>query len=213
MRFIDVQARCQHALGKIYGQTRGIVRRQLVATDQKPYDMQKTALEKLKSQRFLTGNRLGVPGKRAAESISAAASRKGQLHPRLAYSLVQLEEHYAALDKSLADNQSMRAGVKRAMYGYVFHVSASPLNVMLTTEAGIRIYAQSINSEPGFWADFTGGICRRVCVLSVASLCLTSFGSIVLRCSIRKQDSWSKCCILCSFCRRRRRGRLSQCLS
>lgn len=153
---------CVHVYGAEYGQTRGDIRKSLIDGGSRPYNLTKAALDSLSSERLFSGNRVGVPTHRAARSISGEASRAGQLHSVLSLSLALLVPFYEDEDKKRAADQLLSGRQKRSVFGLVFGVQSKPVNVVLTTEGAIRVYLKMLDTEPGFWADYTGNLCKDV---------------------------------------------------
>jgi hypothetical protein len=161
VNFYNPDAQCIHVLGQNYGQTKGALRQQLVASGLRPYFLLQNALGSLSAERLFSGNRVGVPSMHAAKSISGQASRAGRRHDDLDRSLTILAEELEARDRGLAAAQLLNARQKRAVFGLVFGVSSKPLNVLLTTEGTCRIYAKMLDSEPGYWSDATGNLTQK----------------------------------------------------
>ena len=182
----------------------------MVAQQPQAYSLSLNTLQQLLPVRFLTGNRVGVPSRLAAAKIAAEGSRVGQLSPDFRQSLLALHDFYVAADKDEADLQQLDARNKRKLWGFAFNVGFSPLNVMLTNEAALRIYAKQCREEPGLWADYTGGICRSV-GLYVFALPLTRFAHSgdcrLTRCN---PASRRRCCTSCWCCRLRPRDHRSR---
>ncbi len=161
--FDDVKAACVHVFGEQYGQVKGVIRRELVQQDPRAYQLQLKSLGSLRADRFFSGNRLGVPGRHAAEKMSTAASHFGWLHQKLPESLLSMQTYYIDKDQAQAADQKMRSNSKRALWGFAFYATSSPVNIILASEASLRIYLALARAEPGFYCDYTGGICKPVC--------------------------------------------------
>lgn len=151
-----------HLFGANYGQVRGAARKLLVDSGARPYFLLKNALGSLAADRLFTGNRLGIPSLHAAKRISGEASRSGQLDADLSISLFKLAAHFESEDRKKPTDQLLSQREKRRVFGLLFGVSFNPLNIVLTTEGTCRIYAKMLDSEPGFWADYTGQLARKV---------------------------------------------------
>ncbi len=174
---------CVHVFGAEYGQTRGSIRKALVDSGSRPYSLTKSAMESLTADRVFSGNRVGVPTPRAARAISGQASRAGQLHKDLGFSLTMLSTYYENEDrKRPASEQLLDRRQRRSVFGLVFAVQTKPINIVLTTEGAVRIYLKMLDTEPGFWADYTGNLCKNVgrdafassfcgCCVSISVLC------------------------------------------
>jgi hypothetical protein len=158
---------CTHVFGAQYGQTRGKQRQLLVDSGQRPYELLKNALGATMAERLFSGNRVGIPTMQAARHISGSASRAGRLDDDLSVSLLKLTVHYESEDRKRPQDQLLHSRNKRNVFGLVFAVQSKPVNVILTTEGTCRIYAKMLDTEPGFWGDYTGGLTKKVILLGV----------------------------------------------
>jgi hypothetical protein len=153
---------CIHAFGENYGQVRGAARKLLIDSGLRPYFLLKNALGSLAADRLFTGNRVGIPSLHSAKRISGQASRAGRLDPDLSISLMKLSAFFDAEDRKRPSDQLLSKRQKRSVFGLVFAASFNPLNVVLTTEGTCRIYAKMLDTEPGFWGDYTGQLAQKV---------------------------------------------------
>ncbi len=195
MCFHDETLVCMHVFGAEYGQTRGAARKLLVDSGDRPYLLLKNALGAATADRLFSGNRVGIPTMQAARHISGEASRAGRLDDDLAISLLKLSAHYEEEDRKRPSDQLLSLRQKRIVWGLVFSVVARPVNVIITTEGTCRIYAKMLDTEPGFWGDYTGGLTKKVCCVPVVCVGDVDQPS----CSIRSNwvARWSSFCISC----------------
>jgi hypothetical protein len=66
-----ISAACIHLVGDVYGQLRGVWKRQWSGKQMRPHALQLAALQSMSRERAVTGNMLGLPTQASARRISS----------------------------------------------------------------------------------------------------------------------------------------------